>query len=127
MMFKMTRTTARSLDVNGKSGPENVKPLLISYRLAGVKLSTYRQNVSVKDKIFLVVTYCPVQELSREVEEGRRDAEERRSRSRGVVVEEDGVDHQVLDEVSGEMPARIADMEAEIRTLREANKSEQKT
>ena len=127
MMFRMTRTTARSLDVNGKSGPENVKPLLISYRLAGVKLSTYRQNVSVKDKIFLVVTYCPVQELSREVEEGRRDAEERRSRSRGVVVEEDGVDHQVLDEVSGEMPARIADMEAEIRTLREANKSEQKT
>ena len=127
MKFRMTRTTARSLDVNGKSGPENVKPLLISYRLAGVKLSTYRQNVSVKDKIFLVVTYCPVQELSREVEEGRRDAEERRSRSRGVVVEEDGVDHQVLDEVSGEMPARIADMEAEIRTLREANKSEQKT
>ena len=91
------------------------------------KLSTYRQNVSVRDKIFLVVTYCPVQELSREVEESRRDAEERRSRSRGVVVEEDGVDHQVLDEVSGEMPARIADMEAEIRTLREANKSEQKT
>ena len=127
MMFRMTRTTARSLDVNGKSGPENVKPLLISYRLAGVKLSTYRQNVSVKDKIFLVVTYCPVQELSREVEESRRDAEERRSRSRGVVVEEDGVDHQVLDEVSGEMPARIADMEAEIRTLREANKSEQKS
>jgi len=63
-----------------------------------------------------------IQELSREVEESRRDAEERRSRSRGVVVEEDGVDHQVLDEVSGEMPARIADMEAEIRTLREANK-----
>ena len=126
-MFRMTKTSARSLDVNGKSGPENVKPLLISYRLAAVKLSTYRQNVSVKDKIFLVVTYCPVQELSREVEESRRDAEERRSRSRGVVVEEDGVDHQVLDEVSGEMPARIADMEAEIRTLREANKSEQKT
>ena len=75
----------------------------------------------------MVVTYCPLQELSREVEESRRDAEERRSRSRGVVVEEDGVDHQVLDEVSGEMPARIADMEAEIRTLREANKSKQKT
>ena len=127
MKFRMTRTTARSLDVNGKSGPENVKPLLISYRLAAVKLSTYRQNVSVRDKIFLVVTYCLLQELSREVEESRRDAEERRSRSRGVVVEEDGVDHQVLDEVSGEMPARIADMEAEIRTLREANKSEQKT
>ena len=90
-------------------------------------MSTYRQYVSVRDKIFLVVTYSPVQELSREVEEGRRDAEERRSRSRGVVVEEDGVDHQVLDEVSGEMPARIADMEAEIRTLREANKSEQKS
>ena len=127
MMFRMTRTTVRSLDVNGKSGLENVKPLLISYRLVDVKLSTYRQNVSVRDKNFLVVTYCPVQELSREVEESRRDAEERRSRSRGVVVEEDGVDHQVLDEVSGEMPARIADMEAEIRTLREANKSEQKT
>ena len=91
------------------------------------KLSTYRQYVSVRDKIFLFVTYCLLQELSREVEESRRDAEERRSRSRGVVVEEDGVDHQVLDEVSGEMPARIADMEAEIRTLREANKSKQKT
>ena len=96
-------------------------------QICSFKLSTYRQYVSVRDKIFLVVTYSPVQELSREVEEGRRDAEERRSRSRGVVVEEDGVDHQVLDEVSGEMPARIADMEAEIRTLREANKSEQKT
>ena len=96
-------------------------------QICSFKLSTYRQYVSVRDKIFLVVTYCPVQELSREVEESRRDAEERRSRSRGVVVEEDGVDHQVLDEVSGEMPARIADMEAEIRTLREANKSEQKT
>ena len=39
MMFRMTRTTARSLDGNGKSGPENVKPLLISYRLAGVKFT----------------------------------------------------------------------------------------
>ena len=89
--------------------------------------SNYQHIVNIRDKIFLVVTYCLLQELSREVEESRRDAEERRSRSRGVVVEEDGVDHQVLDEVSGEMPARIADMEAEIRTLREANKSEQKT
>merc|ERR1712192_312107 len=56
-----------------------------------------------------------IQELSREVEEGRRDAEERRGRShRGVVVEDEGA--------TGDLPARIAEMEAEIRTLREANK-----
>ena len=42
----MTRTTARSLDVNGKSGPENVKPLLISYRLAGVNLLLQIVNIS---------------------------------------------------------------------------------
>ena len=46
MMFKMTRTTARSLDVNGKSGPENVKPLLISYRLAGVNMLLQIINIS---------------------------------------------------------------------------------
>ena len=59
------------------------------------------------------------------MEEGRRDAEERRSRSRGVVVEDDGVGHVVIEhEVSGDLPARIAEMESEIRSLREANKSE---
>jgi len=57
------------------------------------------------------------------VEEGRRDAEERRSRSRGVVVEDDGVGHVVIEhEASGDLPARIAEMESEIRSLREANK-----
>ena len=64
-----------------------------------------------------------LQELSREVEEGRRDAEERRSRSRGVVVEDDGAG-LVIEEATGDLPARIAEMESEIRTLREANKSE---
>merc|ERR1712032_485733 len=62
-----------------------------------------------------------IQELSREVEEGRRDAEERRSRSRGVVVEDDGAGH-VIEGATGDLPARIAEMESEIRTLREANK-----
>merc|ERR550539_1705781 len=62
-----------------------------------------------------------IQELSREVEEGRRDAEERRSRSRGVVVEDDGAG-LVIEEATGDLPARIAEMESEIRTLREANK-----
>ena len=64
--------------------------------------------------------------MSREVEEGRRDAEERRGRSRGVRdVEDDGAGHLVIEEgATGDLPARIAEMEAEIRTLREANKSE---
>ena len=57
------------------------------------------------------------------MEEGRRDAEERRSRSRGVVVEDDGAG-LVIEEATGDLPARIAEMESEIRTLREANKSE---
>ena len=61
--------------------------------------------------------------MSREVEEGRRDAEERRSRSRGVVVEDDGAG-LVIEGATGDLPARIAEMESEIRTLREANKSE---
>jgi len=65
-----------------------------------------------------------MQELSREVEEGRRDAEERRGRSRGVRdVEDDGAGHLIIEEgATGDLPARIAEMEAEIRTLREANK-----
>ena len=64
--------------------------------------------------------------MSREVEEGRRDAAERRGRShRGVVVEDDGAGHLVIEEgATGDLPARIAEMEAEIRTLRETNKSE---
>ena len=58
------------------------------------------------------------------MEESRRDAEERRAgRSRGVVVEDDGVGH-VIEGAAGDLPARIAEMESEIRTLREANKSE---
>ena len=58
------------------------------------------------------------------MEESRRDAEERRSRSRGVVVEDDGAGHVLEEGVNGDMPARIAEMEAEMRTLRESNKSE---
>ena len=39
-------------------------------------------------------------------------------------MEDDGAGHVLEEGVNGDMPARIAEMEAEMRTLREANKSE---
>jgi len=62
-----------------------------------------------------------IQELTKEVEEGRRQAEER-LRSGGQEAEGRTGLAQEEEGGQGELPARIADMEREIRVLRETNK-----
>jgi len=68
-----------------------------------------------------VTSSALIQELTREVEERRRAEEEDRVRSRGHEVGQ-RVGDQENGGVQGELPARIAEMEEEIRLLRENNR-----